>query len=273
MPPLPPCTSKSVVLPIKCPANVRLRLSSESWLAKLECAKYVFDHLLKEIVLPVFKSQGGRGLGTAELHRTSQRVAPLAPYFLVKVIRARARLIFREFRRFFLQTSRRRAIWSDLGAISILQELFLKSPELLLNSQSYFQNSRTISKHFPLNFHSPPRPFSRVGPLEGIGLNKRELRAGGLELVLCAHCGWLGCNKGLQPMLKNDIAKGNVHSHSLSSLETSLAAHLTCPQKWKAAIYKTRPLVCCSFLCSSWVFRSWQVAGRVMEWSAPVFVY
>ena len=137
------------------------------------------------------------------------------------------------------------AWFSETSSVFFLQKLFRaiwgssKFLELFLQFLERFQ--RFLERF--LNVSPAPRRFSRVGPVEGLGLNQRELRAGGPKLVLWGIAGdWVGTRVS-SPCLKNIkewYSKGNIHIRSLSSLEASLAAHLTCPQHEKPP--STKPL-------------------------------
>jgi hypothetical protein len=59
--------------PHQAPCNARLRLSSESWLAKLECAKHE-GNCVASVQVP-----GPDRSRTAELHRTRPQNQPVAP--------------------------------------------------------------------------------------------------------------------------------------------------------------------------------------------------
>ena len=66
--------------------------------------------------------------------------------------------------------------------------------------------------------------------MEGLGLNWKELRVGGPELVLWGIAGDWVVTRVSSPCFKNDIEKDCIHIRSFCSFDTPLAAHLTCPQ-------------------------------------------
>ena len=136
------------------------------------------------------------------------------------------------------------AWFSETSGVFFLQKLFRatwRSSKLLELFLEFLKRFLKFRERF-LNVSPAPRRFSRVGPVEGLGLNQSELRAGGPELVVWGIAGHWVVTRDSCPCLKNDIAKGNIHIRSLSSLEASLAAHLTCPQHEKPPSTKPLPI-------------------------------